>query len=41
MKVQSETYSGPITFSGCEKFEHIKNQLEKYKINIKPMPYAG
>ena len=33
-KLQSEGYTGPITISGYEKFEDIKKQLQKYKIDI-------
>ena len=33
-KLQSETYSGPITISGYEKFEDVKKQLQNYKIDI-------
>jgi arylsulfatase len=36
-KLQSETYSGPITISGYERFQHIREQLQKEGINI-PMP---
>ena len=36
-KIQSETYTGPITISGYERFQHIREQLEKQGVNI-PLP---
>lgn len=36
-KLQSETYTGPITISGYERFEWVRKQLEKNGMNI-PMP---
>jgi hypothetical protein len=36
-KLQSETYSGPITISQYERFQHIREQLKKEGINI-PLP---
>jgi arylsulfatase len=36
-KLQSESYSGPITISAFQKFEWIREQLKKEGINI-PMP---
>jgi len=36
-KVQSYGYTGPITLSGWEKFEWIRNQLQKEGISI-PLP---
>jgi len=33
-KLQSETYTGPVTISAYEKFEHVKKQLERYKIEL-------
>jgi arylsulfatase A-like enzyme len=36
-KVQSEAYSGPITISQYERFQHIREQLKKDGIKI-PMP---
>ena len=36
-KLQSETYSGPITISGYERFQHIREQLQKEGFKI-PMP---
>ena len=28
-KLQSETYTGPITLSGYQRFQYIRDQLEK------------
>jgi hypothetical protein len=36
-KLQSEAYSGPITLSQYERFQHIWEMLGKEGINI-PMP---
>ncbi len=36
-KMQSETYTGPITLSGYQRFEWVRKQLEKDGVNI-PMP---
>jgi arylsulfatase len=36
-KLQSETYTGPITISNYQKFQWIREQLEKEGINI-PLP---
>ena len=36
-KIQSETYSGPITLSSYFRFKHIREQLEKEGVKI-PMP---
>jgi arylsulfatase len=36
-KMQSESYSGPITISGYEKFQWIRDQLGKEGVNI-PLP---
>jgi hypothetical protein len=36
-KLQSASYSGPITISGYEKFEWMRDQLKKEGIQI-PMP---
>ncbi len=36
-KLQSESYSGPITISQYERFQHIREQLKKEGINI-PLP---
>jgi arylsulfatase A-like enzyme len=36
-KLQSETYSGPITLTQYERFQHIREQLEKEGVKI-PMP---
>jgi arylsulfatase A-like enzyme len=33
-KAQSETYTGPITLSDYEKFEHIREQLKKEGFNL-------
>ena len=33
-KLQSESYTGPITLSGYERFQHIREQLEKQGVNI-------
>jgi len=36
-KMQSETYSGPITLSGYQRFKWVREQLEKDGVNI-PLP---
>ena len=36
-KIQSETYSGPITLSSYFRFKHIREQLEKEGVKL-PMP---
>jgi arylsulfatase len=36
-KLQSETYSGPITLSSYFRFKHIREQLEKEGVKL-PMP---
>jgi arylsulfatase len=36
-KLQSEVYTGPITISAYQRFEWIRNQLEKEGVNL-PMP---
>ncbi len=36
-KLQSETYSGPITISDYERFQHIRENLEKEGVKL-PMP---
>ncbi len=36
-KLQSETYTGPITISQYERFQHIRDTLEKQGMNI-PLP---
>ncbi|HEX6691192.1 MAG TPA: arylsulfatase, partial [Burkholderiales bacterium] len=36
-KLQSETYTGPVTLSDYERFQHIRDRLEKQGINI-PIP---
>jgi arylsulfatase A-like enzyme len=36
-KLQSMTYSGPITISDYERFQHVREQLEKQGVNL-PMP---
>jgi arylsulfatase len=36
-KLQSESYSGPITLSQYERFQHIRELLQKEGVNI-PMP---
>lgn len=36
-KLQSESYSGPITLSEYERFQHIREQLGKQGVNL-PMP---
>jgi arylsulfatase A-like enzyme len=36
-KMQSETYSGPITLTQYERFKHIREQLEKEGVKL-PMP---
>jgi len=36
-KQQSESYSGPITLGHYERFQHIREQLQKEGINI-PLP---
>jgi len=36
-KVQSETYSGPITLSQYERFQYVRDQLEKQGFTI-PIP---
>jgi hypothetical protein len=36
-KLQSETYSGPITISEYEKYQHIRDLLAKEGVRI-PMP---
>jgi arylsulfatase len=36
-KLQSEAYSGPITLSQYERFQHVREQLEKQGVNL-PMP---
>jgi len=36
-KLQSETYSGPITLTQYERFQHIREQLEKEGVKI-PLP---
>jgi arylsulfatase len=33
-KLQSETYTGPITLSQYQRFEYIRNSLEKDGFNI-------
>jgi arylsulfatase A-like enzyme len=36
-KLQSMTYTGPITISDYERFQHVREQLEKQGVNL-PMP---
>src|SRR4029079_4311739 len=36
-KLQSESYTGPMTLSDYEKFQHVREQLEKEGISI-PLP---
>ena len=36
-KLQSEAYSGPITLSEYEKFQYVRDQLQKNGFDI-PMP---
>jgi arylsulfatase A-like enzyme len=36
-KLQSETYTGPITISGYQRFQWIREQMEKEGVNI-PLP---
>ena len=36
-KLQSESYTGPITLSEYERFQHIREQLGKQGVNL-PMP---
>ena len=36
-KLQSEGYTGPITLSDYEKFQHVREQLAKEGVNL-PMP---
>ncbi len=36
-KLQSETYTGPITISGYERFQHVREQLKKEGVTI-PLP---
>jgi arylsulfatase len=36
-KMQSESYSGPITLSQYQRFEHVREALKKDGINI-PLP---
>ena len=36
-KLQSESYTGPITISGYEKFQHIREALQKEGIRL-PLP---
>jgi len=36
-KLQSMTYSGPITISDYQRFQHVREQLEKQGVNL-PMP---
>ncbi len=36
-KLQSETYTGPITISGYERFQYVRDALEKQGIGI-PLP---
>ena len=36
-KLQSETYTGPITISAYQRFQWLRDQLEKEGFNI-PMP---
>ena len=33
-KAQSESYTGPITVSTCEKFSWMRDQLKKEGVNI-------
>ena len=35
-KLQSDGYTGPITITGYERFENIKQQLKNFKIDINP-----
>jgi len=36
-KLQSESYSGPITISGYQRFQYMREMLEKEGVTI-PMP---
>ena len=36
-KLQSETYSGPLTISQYERFQHLRDSLAKDGFNL-PMP---
>ncbi|MFN3152476.1 arylsulfatase [Bremerella sp.] len=36
-KLQSETYTGPITISGYQRFQHVRDQLKKEGVVI-PLP---
>jgi arylsulfatase len=36
-KLQSEVYTGPITISDYQRFQHVREALEKQGINI-PLP---
>jgi arylsulfatase A-like enzyme len=36
-KLQSMTYTGPITISDYQRFQHVREQLEKQGVNL-PMP---
>ena len=36
-KLQSEGYTGPITLSNYEKFQHVREMLKKEGIHL-PMP---
>lgn len=36
-KLQSETYTGPITISAYQRFQHVREQLEKEGVTI-PLP---
>ena len=36
-KIQSETYTGPITISQYERFQNVRDMLAKEGINI-PLP---
>lgn len=36
-KAQSETYTGPITISAYQRFQHVREHLEKEGVNI-PLP---
>ena len=36
-KLQSEGYTGPITLSNYEKFQHVREMLKKEGISI-PLP---
>ncbi len=37
-KVQSAVYTGPITITDCQKFQWLREQLQKDRAGINPAP---